>query len=124
MPMYFQLVFALLIWHAIADYPLQGDFLAKAKNHKAPIPGIWWAIPLVMHGLIHAGGVWLITGFVSLAIIELILHCIIDHLKCRGSINFAADQFAHYFCKLMYAHAALKMSDWQFQFFQGLSNVQ
>lgn len=114
--MYFQLVFALMIWHALADYPLQGDFLAKAKNHKTPIPGIWWGIPLVMHGLIHAGGVWVITGFASLALIELVVHCIIDHLKCRGTISFAADQFAHYFCKLMYAHAVLSMTDWQFQF--------
>jgi hypothetical protein len=32
----------LLVDHALADYPLQVDFLARAKNHAAPIPGISW----------------------------------------------------------------------------------
>lgn len=33
-------IFALMLaGHALADYPLQGDFLAKAKNRANPIPG-------------------------------------------------------------------------------------
>lgn len=34
-----ELLFILIAGHALADYPLQGDFLAKGKNHKAPIAG-------------------------------------------------------------------------------------
>lgn len=34
---------ALVAGHALADYPLQGDFLARAKNRTAPIAGFpWW----------------------------------------------------------------------------------
>lgn len=32
----------LLAGHALCDYPLQGDFLAKAKNRAAPLPGVPW----------------------------------------------------------------------------------
>jgi hypothetical protein len=39
---YCQISPLLLVDHALADYPLQGDFLARAKNHTAPIPGISW----------------------------------------------------------------------------------
>ena len=36
------ILFWLMVGHALADYPLQGDFLAKAKNRTAPIPGVPW----------------------------------------------------------------------------------
>lgn len=38
----FALFAALVAGHALADYPLQGDFLARAKNRAAPIPGVPW----------------------------------------------------------------------------------
>lgn len=81
---YHQLLAALLIGHAIADYPLQGDFLAKAKNHRDPIPGINWCIAMAMHCLIHGGAVWLITGSFFFGMVELIIHFIIDVVKCEG----------------------------------------
>jgi hypothetical protein len=43
------LFFWLLVGHAIADYPLQGDFLAKAKNYTLAIPGIPWQQALFWH---------------------------------------------------------------------------
>jgi hypothetical protein len=33
---------ALVAAHALCDYPLQGDFLARAKNRAAPIAGVPW----------------------------------------------------------------------------------
>ncbi|MFM1977463.1 MAG: hypothetical protein RL145_2309, partial [Pseudomonadota bacterium] len=37
------LLYLLIVAHFICDYPLQGDFLSKAKNLTAPIPGVpWW----------------------------------------------------------------------------------
>ena len=116
MPIYFQLIFALLIWHALADFPLQGPYLSAAKNRNNPEYGVWY-IALFMHGLIHAGGVWLITGFVSLALVELVVHCIIDDLKCRNKISFGSDQFLHVMCKIFYACLTLKWTEWKFTFF-------
>ena len=36
----FKLIGILILCHFIFDYPLQGDFLAKAKNETAPIPAV------------------------------------------------------------------------------------
>lgn len=100
---FLMLIFAMAIWHAIADYPMQGDFMARAKNRLTPVAGIPWRTVLLMHGLIHAAGVWLVTGYVSLAIAEVIIHCIVDDLKCRKKISFNTDQFIHLLCKVAYA---------------------
>jgi hypothetical protein len=97
------MLLAMLVWHAIADYPLQGDFLAKAKNRFAPIPGVPWAQALGAHALIHAGGVWLITGSLWLALAEFVLHAFIDYSKCYGSIGFNTDQSLHVGCKVAWA---------------------
>lgn len=98
-----ELLFKLLVGHAIADYPLQGDFLAKAKNHKSPIPGIPWVHGLFWHSLIHAGFVLFITQSINLALIELFIHMGIDYLKCNGNTNFNLDQTLHIICKLGYS---------------------
>lgn len=93
---------ALVVAHMLCDYPLQGDFLAKAKNHTAPIPGVPWQQALAAHSVIHGGAVWLITGIWWLGVAETILHALIDHLKCSGKIGFSADQFIHVMCKLIW----------------------
>jgi len=89
--------------HALCDYPLQGDFLAKGKNHKAPIPGVPWYQCLLAHALIHAGMVLLITHSVWLALAELVIHTATDYAKCDGRITFNQDQAIHYFCKILWA---------------------
>ncbi len=73
-----EMFFAMLIGHAIADYPLQGDFLARGKNHRNPSPGMAWWIILPMHSLIHAGAVWAVTGSSALGLAEFAVHCVID----------------------------------------------
>lgn len=88
--------------HALADYPLQNDFLAKAKNRNTPIPGMPWWICLGWHAAIHAGFVLLLTGSALLFLIELVAHWVIDDLKCRQEINFEQDQFFHIVCKGIY----------------------
>ena len=89
--------------HALCDYPLQGDFLAKGKNHKAPIPGIPWYHCLIAHGLIHAGMVCLVTGSLWFGLAEFAIHCATDYAKCNGNIDFQEDQFVHYSCKMLWA---------------------
>jgi hypothetical protein len=96
---------AMAVWHAIADYPLQGDFLAKAKSRAASIPGVPWFQALGAHALIHAGGVGFITGSVSLGVAEFIAHSLIDDAKCMGRLSFNQDQALHLLCKLAWAAA-------------------
>lgn len=93
----------LLVGHYLCDYPLQGDFLAKAKNHKAPIPGVPWYQALVAHSAIQAGMVWLVTGKLWMAGIEFAAHAMIDYLKSEESISFNQDQYLHVTFKALYA---------------------
>lgn len=85
----------LMLAHFLCDYALQGDFMAKAKNHKAPIPGVPWLTVLTSHAAIHAGFVVIITGSVAFGVIELIVHSVTDYLKCDGRLNFNQDQAIH-----------------------------
>lgn len=96
-------LFLLLVGHALADYPLQGDFLAKAKNRTAPITGVPWWQALAAHAAIHAGFVAVITGSVALGLAEFVAHFVIDDAKCRGRLSFNADQALHVACKVAWA---------------------
>lgn len=89
-------LFALLVaGHFLADYPLQGDFLARAKNHTNPIPGVPWYQALAAHSTIHGFFVGVITGSVWLGLAETLLHAHIDYRKCSGKIGYNADQAWH-----------------------------
>lgn len=92
----------LIAGHMLADYPLQGDFLSKAKNHLAPISGVPWYQALGGHATIHAGAVGIITGSFVLAIAEGIMHAIIDYNKCAKHLSYNQDQGLHIICKLIW----------------------
>ncbi len=105
------LLFALVIGHAFADFPMQGDFLSRGKNRHGKPPQLadgrsnppdLWIYLMSAHCLIHAGFVWLITGSALLALAEFILHWIIDALKCEGRTSFASDQWLHIATKAAY----------------------
>ena len=102
------LFFALIVGHAFADFPLQGDFLSHGKNrHSTAIkladgrenPKNLWVYLMSAHCLIHAGFVLAITGMVVFALVEFVLHFLIDVLKCEGRTSFALDQWLHVLCK-------------------------
>lgn len=97
--MFFYLVAA----HALCDYPLQGDFLARGKNHKAPLLGVPWYQCLAAHALIHGGAVALITGYWWLGIAEVVFHAVTDWTKCEGGLTFNEDQALHIFAKVGWA---------------------
>lgn len=109
----FKLLFALLIGHALADYPLQGEYLALHKNrHFRAAPGQpqtkgLWIHCLLAHCLIHAGFVWLCTGRVIFAVAELVLHFALDAAKCEKKISFHTDQMLHAACKVLYVGVLL-----------------
>lgn len=97
----------LLVGHAIADYPLQGDFLAKAKNRANPIPGVPWYHGLIPHAAIHGGFVGVITGSLTLGVAEFVVHCLIDDAKCMGRISYNTDQALHVACKVLWVAAIM-----------------
>lgn len=96
----------LIVGHALADYPLQGDFLARAKNRAAPVAGVPWWQALGAHALIHAGMVAVITGVWWLGFAEFAAHCLTDDAKCTGRITFNQDQAIHVACKVAWVLAA------------------
>jgi hypothetical protein len=96
------LFFAFAISHALADFPLQGDYLARTKQRRQAANVPEWLIALTAHSLIHAGGVWLISGSVLLATVELVLHWLIDLGKGEGYYGYVADQALHLGCKVAY----------------------
>jgi len=100
------MLFWLFVGHFICDYPLQGDYLAQAKNRHTEIGKHVWRHALIGHGFIHAGAVVLATGSLFLGMLELIAHCYIDSMKNDGHLTFAQDQYLHYACKLAWAIVA------------------
>jgi hypothetical protein len=99
---YFELFFLLLIGHAIADFALQNDFMAMAKNHTTDLGKQFWHWVLPAHALIHSGFVYMITGSFTLTLVEFIAHSVIDFAKCDGEISLNMDQFLHIACKALY----------------------
>ena len=93
----------LLFFHFLADYPLQGDFLAKAKSHVTPIANVDWRQALFAHSFIHAGFVFLATGQMLFFFGELIGHAYVDYKKNAGEITFNQDQFIHFGMKFLWA---------------------
>lgn len=100
---------ALIVAHMLCDYPLQGDFLAKAKNHRAPLPGVPWQQALAAHSLIHGGAVWLLTGLWWLGAAETAAHALTDYLKSdrRPGFGFHSDQAVHILFKGLWVLIAM-----------------
>lgn len=94
------LFLTLLFWHAIADYPLQGDFLSRAKCGGIPVMP-WW-LALTTHAYIHAFGVVVITGNLWAGLIELLAHWTIDYFKARReAYGIPVDQLLHVVTKVL-----------------------
>jgi hypothetical protein len=104
------MLIALLGAHCYFDYAGQGDFMAKAKNPAAPIPGVPWRLVLMAHACIHGAAVALITGVWWLFLLEYVAHYSIDKLKCDGEIDFGTDQLLHVACKILWFWIALAVA--------------
>lgn len=88
--------------HFVADYPLQGDFLARAKS-EGPLR-VWH---LFGHSAIHGGVVFFATGSLLLCVLETLAHMLIDENKVHGRISFATDQALHLACKFAWFGLAM-----------------
>jgi hypothetical protein len=105
-----ELFFKLLVGHALADFALQSDTMAKGKNrHNKPdyIPDgqkfvSCWFYWMGAHSLIHGGVIYLITGSLFFGIFETIAHFLIDFVKCENKINPNQDQLLHLGCRFFY----------------------
>lgn len=94
--------FLLMVGHCLADFPLQGDFLAKAKDHTTELGKEWWMIALPAHAIIHGGMVFFATHSLYCGILEIGNHTIIDYYKCSKRIDIWQDQLLHLSCKFAY----------------------
>lgn len=96
-----ELFIALLMCHALADYPLQGPYLSAAKVRGSEAGrGLVWVHALAAHGAIHGAFVWALTGYVWLGLAEMVLHALIDFARGSRRISFHVDQALHVACKI------------------------
>jgi hypothetical protein len=77
----FLLLIAYQVKHFIADFPLQREYMLKKT-----LPNWDFLLPLVTHCLVHALGtlilcLWLVPGLWWLAIVDFVVHFIIDRVK-------------------------------------------
>ncbi|WP_210234998.1 DUF3307 domain-containing protein [Allorhizobium terrae] len=98
------LAFCLMIFgHALGDYPLQNDFMARGKNWRTPVAGVPWYYLLGAHAVIHGGLAGIATGCVWIGLLETGAHFAIDSLKNKGFISIHTDQILHIGCKVIWA---------------------
>jgi hypothetical protein len=94
---------AFVVMHALADFPLQGDYIAKQKSRRQADNFSVWVVALTAHSVIHAGGVWLVSGSFAFGVAELFAHALIDVAKGEGKFGLIPDQLLHLACKVVYA---------------------
>lgn len=96
---------AFVVAHALADFPLQGEYLARQKARPTASGRTEWIVALGAHCAIQGGGVWLVSGSLALGLVEFLLHGLIDFAKGEGKFGLAADQSLHLACKALYVVA-------------------
>lgn len=108
-----QMIFLLFCGHAIMDFALQTEWLARNKNRHArkALPPemlrnaqVIWPHLMTAHALMHAAAVFYVTQSLKLAFFELVAHWVTDFAKCERWIDFHVDQFIHFGCKLLWAY--------------------
>lgn len=110
----FELIFWLLVAHAVADYALQTEWMVKSKNRHAvqptassDRPDLIWIHVLSAHAILHGAGVAIVTGQIWLGVAETVAHWIIDYGKGDRWYGFHTDQFLHIGAKLVWAILAV-----------------
>lgn len=112
-----ELAFALLASHAVCDFALQSDAMAKGKNRHnrtTPPPGAKyqpsWGHWLTAHAMIHGAGVYVVTGLWWLGLAEAACHWLIDFNKCDNRIGMNTDQGLHIACKVAWLAIATQFA--------------
>ena len=88
-------IFMLVICHAIGDYVLQNDFIAKTKGENL--------YHLFIHSILYCSPFYILLGIDLRLLIIFISHFLIDILKVRyNKLNYIQDQFLHYLVMFIY----------------------
>lgn len=95
-------LFLLLAGHALADFSLQTDWMAKYKNRNLSEDNPYWFYALSAHALIHGLMVYLVLQNILFAILETVFHWAIDFSKSDDMFNFHVDQILHLICKILW----------------------
>jgi len=114
------LFFCMLVGHVLADFPLQGEYIARGKNGSQPLPATPWWYVLSVHAFLHAAFVfaavqvaWMLRVEVSLtpiwwlAALEFAHHWVVDNAKCHGRIGYLTDQGLHIAFKAIWVAVAV-----------------
>lgn len=106
----FALLLTLIAGHLIADYPLQGDVIARGKNRTLDpaLFGVNWYYWMASHAATQAMAVGLITQSVWLGAAEFAAHFAIDVGKCEKRYGLHVDQALHILCKIAIAYIATR----------------
>jgi hypothetical protein len=103
-PLFAEILFWLLVGHAVADFALQSDRMSMLKRPTVtPVSGGPWWFWMGAHALIHGGAVALATGQPALGLGEFGVHFIIDMIPGR---NAYIDQGLHVGSKILWAYLA------------------
>lgn len=109
-----EILFKLFCGHALADFALQTEWIAKNKSRHAGVPAGYdpklhgppqsiWVYVLTSHALIHGAFVFAATGSAALGMAETVAHWLIDFGKCERKYGIHTDQALHFVCKILWA---------------------
>lgn len=97
--------FVLIALHAVVDYSLQTDWIARGKSrHTNPscALGMPWYYILLAHSLQHGLAVLLVTASLLFGLVETFAHFLIDLAKNERLIGPHQDQFLHVLLKVAF----------------------
>lgn len=98
-----EIIYKMVACHAIGDYVLQNDFLAKTKGNN------WWH--LIIHCILYSVPFTVCFGLDWLILYLIGTHIVIDATKARYSkINYVMDQVFHFIILAAYAVIVYKRS--------------
>lgn len=93
-----ELAVALVVAHLLADYPLQGDFLAGQKNNALRTSVGTHALTahaLIQGGIVGAACALLGYNWLGPFVLVAVTHWVIDLGKVRGRYGLTVDQLLH-----------------------------
>jgi hypothetical protein len=102
-----EVLFWLLVGHALADFVFQTD---KMRQFKRPVRvqegGAPWWFWMSAHCLVHAGAVALATGRIEIGMLEFVVHFAADSIPRR---NAYLNQGLHVISKLVWAYMVVSL---------------
>ncbi len=107
------MLFYLIAGHMLMDFALQGDAIATCKCRSANHPlqkSVPWYYWMLAHCFLHGAMVGVILQWfgvdvsiaIAFAILETIIHTLIDICKCAKYFGIHTDQALHIGCKIVW----------------------